>query len=303
MPDVPVCFLVDGNEKFKELDNLTNVSVINKNDVKDDFLRNQSYGWGLTRLIAFWEAPYEYFLWLDSDTIIWGDPRSLVDFGKFDVITGNDVDHLEKNTNNPEKYMYDMKTWFFEIDKLGEFSPDYDLEIHDYFCPAVLYSKRGLFDLEEYKEILEFASNNPEAFKYGDMGIINYLINYSHQLGKIRKGILEIQYQVCTFDTNESNKRYNFEKDKPYIGNTRSTILHWPGPEKPIPFGIEGFYHKLHRPMTYFRMLFLKHYCNKSTLSSNIILFSENIRYNLPIVISRIKIKISQILKILMLRM
>jgi hypothetical protein len=47
------------------------LSIIIRSPTK--FLREKSFGWGKTKMIAFWESPWQNFLVLDADTNVWGN--------------------------------------------------------------------------------------------------------------------------------------------------------------------------------------------------------------------------------------
>ncbi|WP_434222373.1 hypothetical protein ACOKW7_03225 [Limnospira platensis CENA597] len=70
--DVPICLIVDGDFNTTSLEKTYGVKIINQKTVKHPFLKENSFGWGLTKMIAFWESPWQNFLFLDADTIIWG---------------------------------------------------------------------------------------------------------------------------------------------------------------------------------------------------------------------------------------
>src|SRR5687768_16946542 len=86
MGDVPICLVVDGDFSVESVRKTYNTQVLYRKNVKNDFLRNKSYGWGITKMIAFWESPFEHFLLIDSDIVLWGDMRKYANFKDFDLI-------------------------------------------------------------------------------------------------------------------------------------------------------------------------------------------------------------------------
>ena len=78
-------------------------------DVADDQLRRRSYGYGLTKMIVLWESPFERFLYLDADTIVWGN-----------LLAALDVKQAAFIFNEPhEQYTeHVLKGQYFDYDRL-----------------------------------------------------------------------------------------------------------------------------------------------------------------------------------------
>lgn len=70
--DVPICLLIDGDFPVTDLQRAYGVRVLPRSNVRNPELRRRSFGWGLTKMVSFWESPWEYFLFLDVDTVVWG---------------------------------------------------------------------------------------------------------------------------------------------------------------------------------------------------------------------------------------
>ena len=84
--DVPICLLIDGTFSVSPLEKVYGVRVINHDSVSEPLLRKRSFGWGKSHMIPFWESPWQNFLVMDADTIIWGDVLKLANFEDFDFI-------------------------------------------------------------------------------------------------------------------------------------------------------------------------------------------------------------------------
>jgi hypothetical protein len=84
--DVPIALIVDGTFSVSSLEKAYGVQVINRNTISNEVLKNRSFGWGKTKMIAFWESPWKHFLVLDADTNVWGNVLRYADFEQFDVI-------------------------------------------------------------------------------------------------------------------------------------------------------------------------------------------------------------------------
>src|ERR1035437_2386748 len=87
MPHIPICIIKDGDFSIEAERKIYNIShVITKSEVKDDFLRENCFGSRCTNMIAFWESPFEYFFYIDSDTVAWGDVTKNIEYWKYDFI-------------------------------------------------------------------------------------------------------------------------------------------------------------------------------------------------------------------------
>src|SRR6185369_9642175 len=73
MGDVPITLFLDDDVDATALAKLYNLNLMYRSQLKDDFLREHNRGWGLPKISLFWVSPYERFLYLDCDTIVWGD--------------------------------------------------------------------------------------------------------------------------------------------------------------------------------------------------------------------------------------
>jgi hypothetical protein len=245
MPGVPICLLVDGDFPLEGLDTAYGAQVLRRRDVKNEFLRKESYGWGITRLIAFWESPFERFLLIDADTNLWGDVRQHADFGQYDLIIDN------------PKYGYsddDLELYFFDRQMMRDHFPHFDIHHHPYVCPAVLMSQRQVFDLDEYQAILRFTKQHPDKFKCGDMGFINYMFFNGEAKRQFRLGAKDFQYLVCDFKPEETEANFGFADGKPHL-TTPPTVMHWTGTAKPTYHNPFGYYT---RPMVFFREQFYR---------------------------------------------
>jgi len=133
MPDVPLCLLIDGDFDIGSFPDDYNPIILRKDNINDEFLKENSFGWGITRMIAFWESPFDSFLLLDADTNVWGDIRKLCDLNKYDVVIDKPL------------YKYDEESinkWFFNTSKINHYFPDFDYKNYDYVCPAVIFAKK-----------------------------------------------------------------------------------------------------------------------------------------------------------------
>ncbi|HIK29527.1 MAG: hypothetical protein N3E45_11005 [Oscillatoriaceae bacterium SKW80] len=246
--DIPICLLIDGNFSASDAQNTYGVRILNRSQITNPFLRKHSFGWGITKMVAFWESPWKHFLMLDADTIVWGNILKYANFHEADIII-----------DRPNKCYTDasISKYFFEISKIEQHFPDFNWQAHrsDYYCTGAFFGKRDIFSISEYRNILEFIEENPEVFKYGEMGFLNFMIFRAADEGRIRLGQEEMQFLVPNFEQEHVRKRFTIEKDRgPILSGEEATIVHWCGVEKPTVSNSKIY----SEPMSFFRRKFLR---------------------------------------------
>jgi len=178
--DVPICLLVDGTFPTDDMNKAYGVQTLYRADVKDDFLRSRSFGWGLTKMVCFWESPFERFLWLDADTVVWGDIRKkLFQQGNWDIYTDKSDGSFSRE---------DVTEWFFDADKLEQRYPGFNWQRYagSNYCTGIWASRRGVFPLQEYKDILNVVDEDPSLFKCAEMGLLNFMIFRAMEEGRVK---------------------------------------------------------------------------------------------------------------------
>jgi hypothetical protein len=87
MGDIPITLLVDGlGVDTRDLQRLHGVDRICVQEVEDPEVVRLCSGTPWTKMMLFWMSPYERFLCLDSDLLVWGDLRACADFNKYDFV-------------------------------------------------------------------------------------------------------------------------------------------------------------------------------------------------------------------------
>jgi hypothetical protein len=255
MGDIPICLLVDGisSPAVRAMEKTYSVKVINRTNVSDEFLRTRSFGWGLTKMIAFWESPWPNFLFLDADTIVWGDVfKKFANFQDYDFIIDRPC------------YSYpddEICHWFFDIAGIEKHFPDFHWRDYrnNYFCTGTFFAKRDVFSLDDYKTYLTFMSKNPGIFKFGEMGLLNFMIFQGLQAGKIRVKWEDMQWLVPDFTQAEITKRFPVGADGPVVSVEDANVIHWCGP-KPISVKKDVYV----EPMSFCRRKFMQDAWNQT---------------------------------------
>ena len=86
-PDIPICLVVDGSFDVSDLEKEYGLLVLRVSELPSIEMRKLLCGSYCAKLAAIWEGPFERYVWLDSDAIVWGDftdqIRTDVDFQIF----------------------------------------------------------------------------------------------------------------------------------------------------------------------------------------------------------------------------
>jgi hypothetical protein len=266
MPGVPICLLVDGNVDTTAEETLEGVSVLRRDGVQSQALREKSFGWAVTKMVAFWESPFERFLLLDADTCVWGDIRAELNWAADEDMV---IDQPLYRFNGAA-----IDTYFFSRTGISKFDPEYDVERHAdrYFCPGVMAARRGIFDLDWYLQLLDLSQRGDSVLRrklrfwikdwplltksetrdkpgfYGDMGLLNYMIFKSIEQGRLKVASRPIQYLAPDFSRAETERRFSTVNGVPQVAERR--VLHFCGAWcKPYSLNRLGYT----EPMTHFR--------------------------------------------------
>jgi hypothetical protein len=239
MGDTPICVILDGNRIPTDLQRVDGVVVVQRDEVGPKQLRDASFRSPRAKNAALWASPYETFLLLDADTIVWGDMRKLADFDRFDFI-------LDSPGVEPLHSVMDVEqatTWF----------PDFDSRSHagEYVNNGVYFGRRGILDLERYLHALRLAHERPGMF-YGSQGSFNYMLFSAADEGTIRLRQRELQVQTGRTDHADVVHRFAFDGSEPIVTG-EPVVLHWVASPKPR---VRAGRHDYFEPMTHFRLEF-----------------------------------------------
>lgn len=239
-PDMPICLIVDGEMPVSQFVKAYGVQTLSKSDV-DPRLRANSYGYGCTKMIAFWHSPFDVFLHIDADTVCWGNFIEDLPWPDFDLIFSEPhetiTDHIQKSQ-------------YFDPDLIFDTYSKFPWQGLPYFNTGVFAARRGILDLEEYLELLAFQRANPAALLCGEQGILNLMVFRRIAEGRIRARQWPFQAVVPVLSEQELATRFAFENGKPVIRKDDQRLIHWAGPK---PF-ISRRGPTFPKPMTYYRV-------------------------------------------------
>lgn len=261
--DVPICLIVDGTFSVSHLEKTYGVHALYRHQVANKHLRQKSFGWGLTKMVAFWESPWQNFLYVDADTVVWGNLLKYANFKDFDII----IDRPCYDYSDAE-----VSQWFFNVQGIKQYFPNFRWQNRPYVCTGVYFAKRDLFSLEEYLDLLELQANKPNLFYPGEQGLLNLMIFRAADEGRIRLGQEDIQVIVPDFPQDQLKQRFPIEKTGPVCNKDEvATVIHWCG-TKPFLSRTKVYA----EPMNFFRRKFLRDAFNSTGLAADVSLQVED---------------------------
>ena len=111
MGDISITLLVDGHRTdTSEVERLPNVHRLVAQDLMDEQSARSCTGFWV-KLLVFWKSPYERFLYLDADTLVWGDVRAYAELDRYDFIAGFDCrrPRVFSTREEVERFVYDVE--------------------------------------------------------------------------------------------------------------------------------------------------------------------------------------------------
>jgi len=139
---------------------------------------------------AMWEGPFDFFIWIDSDAIVWGDftkeIRTDLDF----QILWSDISIPSSALAIPEWLPY----YYFNPEMIRRFDKDFEWRGNAYFSAGVYACRRNSISFAEYTKIMTIQRENPGMFAFYDMGIINYLVHSKKQRGELNVEMTDLQH-------------------------------------------------------------------------------------------------------------
>jgi hypothetical protein len=244
MPDVPICLLVDGSFPTDDMQHAYGVSAFYRSQVQNVFLRDLSFGYGISKMVTFWEGPFDRFLFLDADTILLGDLRPKLFAGRKQDRWDMFID--KQRGNYCEE---DVRRWFFQPDLLSQHFPSFNWRAYTgrYYCTGVWAGRKGIFPLEEYEQILRLHMAEPQLFLVGEMGFLNFMIFRAEAEGRITIAEDHIQVLALDFSLHELKRRWQIDCPPANLPQAEATVLHYPYMKPTVSCGTFA------APMTHFR--------------------------------------------------
>jgi hypothetical protein len=252
-PQVPICLVVDGTFDVSDLEKEYNLIVLRVPELPSSEMRKLISGNPRAKLAAMWEGPFDYYVWLDSDAIVWGDfiahVRTDLDFQMFWSEISIPADAADIPSWLPHYY--------FNPEKLHQFDPDFEWRGRHYFCNGTFACKRNIISFEKWMSVFSWGAseNSPWPKSFFDMPIMNYLVHSMSQRGEIKAEAADLQHVwghhgVAELEQDCAGSGWSFPK-----AVKRPRVAHFCG-RKPFMFDRKSY----SRPFTIAR---LEHYRRK----------------------------------------
>jgi len=189
-PDVPICLTVDGNFDVSDLQKEYDLIVLRVADLSSEEMRDLTSRNYRAKLAALWEGPFEFYVWLDSDAIVWGDftpqVRTDVDFQIF----WSEISIPADATKIPPW----LPHFYFDPQKLRQFDADFDWRGHAYFSTGAFACRRNAISFRRWTEVECWEKKVPGLFAWGEMGMLNYHVHSMTQRGEIKTAMSNLQH-------------------------------------------------------------------------------------------------------------
>jgi hypothetical protein len=189
-PEIPVCLVVDGSFDVSDLVSEYGLIVFRVSELPSQQMRNLVGGNGRAKLAAMWEGPFEFFVWLDSDAIVWGDFRPQIRTDVDFQIFWSDIDIPADATEIPPW----LPHFQFDPQKLRNFDPEFDWRGKAYFCTGAFACKRNVISFEKWMEAESWGKETPGLFgDFSEQPLLNYFVHSMSQRGEIKSAMSNLQ--------------------------------------------------------------------------------------------------------------
>jgi hypothetical protein len=190
-PEVPICLTVDGDFDVSDLEKEYDLIVLRVSELPSEEMRNLVNGNGRAKMAAMWEGPFEYYVWLDSDAIVWGDftpqVRTDVDFQVFWSEISIPADATEIPPWLPHFY--------FDPQKLRHFDSEFEWRGHPYFSSGAFGCRRDAIPFGKWTEVEFWGKETPGL--YGDFyeqPMLNYFVHSMSQRKELKVAVSDLQH-------------------------------------------------------------------------------------------------------------
>jgi hypothetical protein len=236
MGDIPITVLVDGAATdTRELERLHGVQRMAVQEVAGEECVRLCAGTSWTKLLLFWMSPYERFLCLDADTVVWGDVRLYAEFDQFDFIAAY---HRQNHTafQTPEE----IQSSVFDVDAVLKLNPALNWRGKEFANCGVFFARRGVFSEAELMDLRRM-----DCWRCYEQGLLNYLRWSAMPNGFPRMGGHRIQLFPAEPTCQPTDRFLPRNQQSPLI-------IHWMGkkPKLGRPFRAANDHRKLFLKMT-----------------------------------------------------
>lgn len=190
-PDVPICLIVDGNFDVSDLEKEYDLIALHISELGSQEMRKLISGNTRAKHAALWEGPFDSYVWLDSDAIVWGDFTSQVRPDVDFQIFWSDISIPADATEIPPW----LPHFYFDPVKLQQFDPEFDWRGKAYFSAGAFACKREAISFEKWMEVESWGRQSRGLFAdFADQPLLNYLVQSMTQRGQIKSAMTDLQH-------------------------------------------------------------------------------------------------------------
>ena len=195
-PAIPICLVVDGAFDVSDLEKAYDLIVLRVADLPSAEMRRMIGNNFRAKLAAMWEGPFDYYIWLDSDAVMWGDVVSYVDISNDFQIFWKENAQIQPPETRPQlgEVPEGLRHYYFDPIRLRKFDSKFEWEGCNYFCSGAFACRRNAITFAEWAEVEKWAAREPGMFAWGEMGMLNYLVHSKAQRGEIRISSSDLQH-------------------------------------------------------------------------------------------------------------
>lgn len=248
MPTIPITVLLDGAVDTSFAQRTYGIHILRQQDIDDAWLRQNSFGWGITKMVAAWHSPYERYLHLDADTVVWGDLSAKVFDQNVDVI-------WSKHEGDIKNARTHCDTWYFNPAMVEARWSGFPWKnyLPQFACTGTYMMRTDCLSQKRYKQMIEEGVRTPGLFHFGEMGMLNLMVFEEVHQGRLRMERRDFQVICPDHSLAALHKRFRFVEGAPVVTPGDEQVLHMPD-QKPLANNAACF----HQPMTYFRLEYLR---------------------------------------------
>jgi hypothetical protein len=191
-PDVPICLTVDGDFDVSDLEKEYSLIVLRVPELPSEQMRELMSGNYRAKLAALWEGPFELYVWLDSDAIIWGDFTSQVRTDLDFQIFWSEISIPADASEIPPW----LPHFYFDPVKLRRFDSNFDWRGKAYFSSGTFAARRNAISFERYQEVMAWERQQPDTFNWGEQGMLNYIVHAAADRREMRTAMSDLQH-IC----------------------------------------------------------------------------------------------------------
>ena len=189
-PNVPICLTVDGDFDVSDLKKQYDLTVLRVSELPSEQMRKMMCGNYRAKLAALWEGPFEFYVWLDSDAIVWGDFTPYVRMDLDFQIFWSEISIPADATEIPPW----LPHFYFDPVKLRRFDSHFDWRGKAYFSGGVFAARRNAISFERYQEVMAWERQQPATFNWGEQGMLNYIVHAAADRGEMRTAMSDLQH-------------------------------------------------------------------------------------------------------------